>query len=198
MLRKKQGPDDPRWPSKKQDRNELICNLFKQGVPMTKIGEDYNLSRQRVQQILKRYNLGAEDGGKYVTELKQRPQKLKEQRERERIAKEKKRLRRLRQFGCSEELWQKLRATHSDYYHSAVGRYQRLKFNCHSRGIPFLLTLGQWWRKWNSSGKYNLYGQNSGMYVLGRKDLKGPFSATNCVVRKANDNSAYARYFDYS
>lgn len=36
------------------ERNAAICNLVRQGVPMVRVGERYGISRQRVEQILRR------------------------------------------------------------------------------------------------------------------------------------------------
>ena len=62
---------------------------------------------------------------------------------------------------------------------------------CHAtkvRGIPFLLTIEQWWDIWQQSGQWENRGPHTGQYVMSRYKDQGPYEVGNVFIQTAGDN----------
>ncbi len=58
--------------------------------------------------------------------------------------------------------------------------------------VPWELTLGQWWKIWQDSGKWEERGRGTG-YGLTRIDTTKPFSVDNVVIETAQESMRHRR-----
>jgi predicted DNA-binding protein YlxM (UPF0122 family) len=165
-----------------EGRDDEICELYRSGYTMQEIGDRYNISRQRIQQILAKFNMTYEDGGNHVKSVARQEQLKQEMDERS-----------FNNYGYTREQFHMLRGTHEDYNKSALGKWYQFKKNCEIHGFELQLTPLEWWDIWQKSGKFHLLERAGDGYCLGRIDQKGPFSKENCVVRKFSENCRYTR-----
>jgi hypothetical protein len=61
------------------------------------------------------------------------------------------------------------------------------------RGIEFLLTFGEWWTIWETSGKWEQRGCRKGQYVMARHGDIGPYQRDNVRICTVSDNYADRR-----
>lgn len=61
---------------------------------------------------------------------------------------------------------------------------------CHSkiRGIPFLLSIAEWWNIWQLSGQYENRGPHTGRYCMSRYGDVGPYSIGNVFIQLSTKN----------
>lgn len=163
-------------------RNQEIVSLYQSGQTLEAIGQQFNLTRQRVQQILKDFNLSRPDGGVSVRRLTKQTEK-----DARYIArwghtfKEHKRLlaigRELMKQGESRE-------------RTPIFAFRRQRQNARARGIEWNLTLAQWWAIWGFSGKWSKRGLGRDRYVMSRHSDTGPYSVENCFIQESTDNNS--------
>lgn len=68
-------------------------------------------------------------------------------------------------------------------------RYEEQRRTAKGRGIPFLLTYGEWLLVWQESGHLNERGRQRGQYVMARFGDAGPYSVGNVKIILHADNS---------
>jgi hypothetical protein len=69
----------------------------------------------------------------------------------------------------------------------------RAKYRAHRdaalhRGIPFLLSFGQWWSIWQRSGHWDERGKRRGQYQMARFADQGPYELGNVRVCTVTEN----------
>lgn len=69
-----------------------------------------------------------------------------------------------------------------------TGAFARQRQNARQRGIPWNLSLDEWWAVWESSGKWHLRGRGSG-YVMSRYGDKGAYQTGNVFIQAARINN---------
>jgi hypothetical protein len=70
----------------------------------------------------------------------------------------------------------------------ARGKYRRHRGNATDRGIPFLLSFGQWWSVWQRSGHWCQRGRRRGQYVMARFGDQGAYEVGNVRICTVADN----------
>lgn len=143
------------------NRTEQMGQLFESGRTYAEIGLAFNLSRQRVHQILSAVGYSGEDGGAAIV-WNVRRSELREKQEKEHIEK----------YGLSVDQVRELRRA------GVTRKFQAQRRNAQVRSIEWELTLGQWWRLWQESGLWGKRGRGDG-YCMARKGDIGPYSACN-------------------
>lgn len=71
--------------------------------------------------------------------------------------------------------------------------YSRQRENAKRRGIPWEMSLGQWWGLWKESGQWKNRGIFKGQYCMSRFGDEGPYAPNNVAIIPNADNSREAR-----
>jgi hypothetical protein len=156
-------------------RAEKMSAMFRQGLTMEVIGSHFELTRERVRQILKKAGLVGCDGGQRVTAVarKQRRSTVLDSRSLIRHGLPHAEVRRLSAIG-------------------ALRAYRQQRTNAKNRGVAFKLNLAQWWAVWQASGKWELRGRGIGHYCMSRIKDSGGYEVGNVHVQEAVENSREA------
>lgn len=164
----------------KSQRTSTIIEMHRDGQTLNEIGETLNLTRQRIQQILSKEGISARDGGAYVRKDK--------------VAASKK-MAHLERWGCFEEDMREVRSiarkmleAGASWGQTPVGAFVYQKRNAITRGIEFKFKFWDWWRVWESSGKWDSRGQGSEKYMMCRIKEPGAYEPGNVYIGTAADN----------
>ncbi len=155
------------------DHSQVIAD-FSSGISMPEIGRRNGVSRQRVQQILRKHGLRKEDGGhavKMATLLAKRAADKK--------AKANEQC--LNRYGC----------THDEFLRiplEARSAYGRQKANAGHRKIGWAFTLYTWWQVWEKSGMWEARGRGSGSCCMARRNDIGIYSPDNVYICTNHQN----------
>lgn len=166
-----------------EDRELAMVALFREGYTLQEIGDEFDLTRERVRQLLKRHGLTGKDGG-------QRRKTLDKEAEEE----QEKENRCIERWGMGRRELRKLRAMHPNRWKSPIGYFVSQRNNAKKRGIQWNLTLKEWWDIWQESGKWDQRGRNSGEYVMARYGDTGPYEVGNVKIIQCSDNVREVRY----
>lgn len=98
-------------------------------------------------------------------------------------------------YGCTKEQWLFLRDFGLSMVEVGASKdatplraYQHQRFAAESRrGIPFRLTIWEWWGIWQASGKWPERGVGRG-YMMCRKGDKGAYEAGNVYIGPGDKN----------
>lgn len=167
------------------EKHNAICNLFKSGIPATKIGSRFNITRERVRQILNKYGVVKTDGGFYVAN------------EKKKIAKKEAWLNKImRYWGITKRDWLSIRrdTNHAEY----IRAFKCQRNAAPQRGIDFNLTYWEWKKIWDDSGLWEKRGRGKNGYCMARKHDIGPYAVGNVDIIPVPQNSAegFKRYWD--
>lgn len=155
-------------------RTAKMVEMYRQGVTLQKIGDQFKLTRERVRQVI-RPHIDSSDGGRsYSASVKR------DKRERERD------LQARLSHGVGYEELKVLRAERITL------AYIEHKRNARIRGIEWLLTFAEWLSIWKASGKLHLRGRGKGRYVMSRVCDDGPYAVGNVHIQLATENSREA------
>lgn len=156
-------------------RAQQMAAMYRQGLTLAKIGAYFNLTRERVRQILSRMGVTRHDGGQRLlaaAKLARKTGALEA---------------RIRQtWGLDIATWRALRAD------GTIRRYEQQRQTSSARAIPFLLTFAEWFGVWEASGKYALCGKGKGHYCMSRIRDDGPYALGNVHIQTCVDNSKEA------
>ena len=172
LIRGKRGP----VPSPKSERAELMESMYRQGMTMQAIGEKYNVTRERVRQVLKRAGVDHSCGGQTVQASLKRNAA-----ERSRVAAQ---ARRAEKWGVPFDLLAELRSN------GTIRAFEQQRKNSRARGIVWKLTFGQWFAVWQASGKLHLRGRGKGRYCMSRHRDEGGYELGNVHVQLCTTNSS--------
>lgn len=167
-------------------RDELICEMFRAGRTLTEIGRCFGVSRQRIHQITSyRHGLAKEEGGRAI--------KAEVNRARARARRDAKSL---AKRGCTFEQWQHLRELSRAAVRSGKGKcqaplgaFRTQRNHARRRGIPWRLTLWQWWSVWDASGHWHERGRGQG-FVMCRIADEGGYELGNVFIAPAVENNS--------
>lgn len=177
---RKTGPDK---------RASQMIALYRSGHTLVHTGAVFSVTRERVRQIITKYagRLSATCGQSMITRSK---------RDRARAERND---RCLAKWGCGLDEYRRIRAIEKDMLAQGFGAYRTPRFayssqrnNARHRGIPWELTLGQWWSIWEASGKWEQRGRGQG-YVMCRRGDAGPYAVGNVFIATARENCSDRR-----
>ena len=77
-----------------------------------------------------------------------------------------------------------------EYGKTPVPKYHAHRQDAKRRGIPFLMTLEEWWDIWQSSGKWEQRGPRRGQYVMARFGDQGAYEPGNVKICPVRENMA--------
>lgn len=155
----------------KRDRD--IAAMFRAGDTLQRIGDRYDISKERVRQILLyRFDLSSCD--------RVRPSPRKEARLAAKDAATR------QKYGCTWAQYVALRDMRKPTRAFAAQRC-----SARARGIEWGFTLWQWWEIWKKSGKWSKRGRGEG-YCMCRIGDIGPYAPNNVFIATNSLNVIYA------
>lgn len=143
-------------------RTELIA-----GKRLKDVAHEMGVTHQRISQIAKK--IGVTPMGRRLARPKVRPQEKAESRAQ-------------KLYAVTYELFLVLKAK------GAITAFQAQRHNAMTRGIPWQINLGDWWRVWKESGHWQSRGRCLGQYVMGRKGDVGPYEVGNVYITTCSAN----------
>lgn len=168
------------------ERNKAIAELYKTGKTFQEIGEQYELTGERVRQIVKSIGIYRNQGGAYIKSKARMD------------ASEKKRLqswdkRSFKKYGCSYE---EVKRISGGRLSDGIARnYINQRNSSMQRGIEWSISFPDWVDAWKSSGNWNNRGCSEDGYCLARKDFTVGFTKDNVVVEKLSKLVTRTRNF---
>jgi DNA-binding CsgD family transcriptional regulator len=170
------------------ERSSEMADLYRGGSTLEDIGQKFELSRERVRQILSKSGINKNDAGWKATRAAARQASLKDKWN---SSLESKNKRCLNYYGCPYEV---LRQANGDDNISRTGSpaqcYLRQRESSHKRGIAWEITFPEWWRVWQESGKWPERGRGRDKYCMSRIGDRGPYRADNVAIVTNAQNSS--------
>lgn len=167
---------------RKQDQLDLsneYASHYKAGKTLQEVAEIYGVTRQRVQQVLKRVGCNWETSGRLQRSIdaeESRRNKAKEHLASQ-IAK---------RWGCSVEEWKKGKSNGN------IQRFVTQRKNAKHRGIEWNFTYKQWIDWWAETGNIDNRGRGKELFCMSRLNDTGPYSPENVVCKTICENSREA------
>ena len=162
----------------RQERNVRIATLYQEGIPSTVLSERFHLTRERIRQILAVQGIGKQQGGVHVKaqRLHSKALALRNKRYQDHYGHD---------WGVHKALLlrdRQARKAGTSVDMTVVGRYRRQRANALKNGYPFTLTLAEWWKTWQESGKWELSGRGRGRYAMVRLDTRKGYELGNVAI----------------
>lgn len=164
------------------DREIDIKYRYEHGQTLNEIGLIYQVTRERIRQILKEYfNIVGENGGAAIKHF------VKES-ARNKLAIEKKKKKIARILGCTEEFFEEVNKGDAIWKPGSPSRFfVDQKRNAKKRKVEWHLTFKEWWDIWQESGKYNQRGRGKG-YCMTRIGDTGGYQVGNVEIKTIGEN----------
>lgn len=156
----------------REARRSKMAEMYRQGVTLAKIGEQFGMTRERVRQIIGPLGLNGMNGGASVVAKVRRVS-----RDNDLEAKC------LAKYGLPVAVVRQLR---KDRVTRAFQAQRQSAFN---RGIAWELSFAQWFAVWQASGKLHLRGRGRGKYVMSRMSDAGGYELGNVHIQLATENN---------
>lgn len=157
-------------------RAQRMLDMYRQGLTLAKIGEQFGVTRERVRQIAKKF--GAVRAG--IAMRSARNDQKKDAKQRSFAA------RVFAKWGVEVDLWRELRAN------GTVRAYEQQRQSSSIRGIGWHLTFADWYAVWQASGKLHLRGRGKGKYCMSRIKDGGAYELGNVHIQLCTVNSQEA------
>lgn len=171
-----------------EPRAEAMAAMFMSGKTLAEIGALYDLTRERVRQIItKHHGMTRENGGQAV-----RAERRRDAAELRREAKS------LKKNGCTfaeyrelVELGANLMAEGATRERTPVGAWNSQRSNARARGVEWSLKIWDWWQLWQQSGKWDVRGRQKGQYVMCRFGDVGAYEVGNVYIATCSHNCSH-------
>lgn len=179
------------WKEYKTKRADEMASMYRSGMTLQEIGVRYQLTRERVRQILKLAGLNHTDGGAHIRAVTNGCHVRKKQAQDANS---------IRRFGLSKTEMDAIRrrygsgSSKTSPIHIFVS--QRRNMVIHHK-IPWELTFAEWWKIWQASGKWKerIGSRRRFTYTLARINGIGAFTADNVhIIRLAAAARQYQRH----
>lgn len=158
------------------ERAQRMATMYRQGLTLEKIGAEFNLTRERVRQVITKCGAARSRLDMLAT--------FKESKAAQKQAQIAARI--MAAWGVDRELHHELRAN------GTIRAFEQQKQSSSNRGITWALSFAQWYAIWQASGKLHLRGRGKGRYCMARIRDEGGYVLGNVHVQLASDNSADA------
>jgi hypothetical protein len=171
-----------------QPRDIEMMEMYRQGMTLAAIGTHYNVSRQRIDQILKLHGIGRLDGGQSLhtflaTHDTVAKLRAKNEAQEQRI---------FARTGMTLDQW-KAHSAEWGNDNDPTSPYHKFKSQRNNaqnkRGIAWGMTFAQWWQLWQESGKWAERGRGNG-YCMARWGDSGGYEIGNVEICRGNQNVA--------
>lgn len=156
-------------------RQQDMIAMFKAGDTLAQIGKSYGISRERVRQILKMFDVAAESGGASVRAFLNVDKLVVTKKNREELLERKIRAR----WSISMEDYLDIR---SRFGYAPFRAYIGQRFSARRRGIVWEFTFMVWWQCWQESGVWNRRGIGFNRYCMARHGDSGAYSPANVYI----------------
>src|SRR5258708_1084180 len=172
-------------------RDSIMIGMFTRGMTYQEIGEAYGVSRQRIEQIMRRNGITKEQGGFGLQSLIRVAVK-KEARE---IALRNKEEKVFKVYGCSAEKILELTGSLPHGYWSVSSKdypwaaYRMQRHNALGTGKGWDISFPEWWQVWQESGKWELPGRGKAT-SMPRYGDSGPYKMGNVYICTVGQNFA--------
>ena len=177
-------------PTVTPDKYQKIIEKYKNGAVLQELGTQYGVTRERIRQILRKYNIASTEGGRDIKLFLQCTTKA--QLAKDKLEQKEQKCQKL--WGCSLEFNKIMGKQHING--TPKNCFVRQRNKAKQRGISWELTLKQWWDIWQDSSHWHERGIGSGKYVMARECDLGPYSADNIKIITHNQNSKESRDMD--
>lgn len=169
------------------ERDTQILSLYREGLTLEQVSLRFNITRERVRQILRKNGVSALDGGAHLSAISNQIHEARERQSRkDRTC--------MGRFGCDWETAVRINGATNFYSHrTKTYFYFNQRHKASDRGIDFDLTLPQWWEIWEQSGKWEMRGRGKGRYCMARHGDAGPYGVGNVYIT-TNDRNAAESY----
>lgn len=179
-----------RAPKEPTERELDMKAMYVSGETLEGIGKKYDITRERVRQILKkRWGFVSEDGGQVMRSLRNIDERKNKdtQRRNHREAKS------LKYWGYSIDEYDEHVANHGTTTNrkSPMAKYNQQKRNANARNIGWNLTFKEWWNIWQDSGKWELRGRGVG-YCMARWGDSGDYDKDNVYICTTGENFSHS------
>lgn len=164
---------DPRTAPVANNRAEIVA-MWRSGATLQQVGDRYRVSRERIRQLLRGWGETKGGGGSAFRHLAKCSAKTAERDQRY-----------LALCGCDFKAFKQIRHARPAFNHQRT--------SAKSRGLPWGLTLKQWWDIWAASGKWELRGRRRGQYCMGRVKDSGGYVIGNVYITSVGENIREAR-----
>lgn len=168
-------------------RNDSMELLYRQGSTLDEIGQQYTITRERVRQILARRGITAVDGGAHLRVLASESMRMHDR----------KTLREQRSqhfFGCGiEEVKQLNDGLPLSLKGSFARIYTEQRKNAAARGIDWRITLAEYRKVWEDSGKWAERGRGKFKYCMCRTGDEGAYEIGNVTIHTNQKNGRDAQ-----
>lgn len=176
------GPGHPRGFRDANRANEMAA-LYTSGQTMQEVGDHFGVSRQYVEQVLRKLGVPQRSGG-VSTRILLSLDKFRAKRD----ARD---ARLFKKWGLSAAEYDALVATYgaSTTGTSPLKRFMEQRGTAGTRGVAWEITFKEWWTIWQESGHWEQRGRGYG-YVMARYGDSGPYSAGNVQIITQAQNSS--------
>jgi hypothetical protein len=154
------------------ERAEKMVSMYRQGLTLEKIGETFDITRERVRQILKKHGITRLHGGQTKSKESSKA-----------AAQAKQDAHYLTRYGITFARWKELRGT------GLLTAYRNQENAAKCRGIHWGLTIAQWLDVWETSGKLAQRGRGKGKYCMSRIKDEGGYVVGNVHIQLCEVNS---------
>lgn len=164
-------------------RDGDIISSYISGKTLHEIGIKYNLTRQRVQQILKRNGIARHDGGINAAVHKEK----RANKRAEHITGVD--VRSIEKYGINRNDMREINKTYSISGRSPLRLFNQQRNNARIRGVQWDFDFYGWWLIWMDSGKWFDRGRGKNKYVMARFEDDGPYSKDNVKIILSTENN---------
>lgn len=181
-------------PGADKARTMAMIELYKKGKTLQEIGDKYNLSRERIRQLLKKEGVKYDEGGQRLRTFLNATKKIAERQNR--LAKKRRKWERL--LGCP---WEEAVALNNGNPLTWTGimrggnsklplsAFLNQRHNAQIRKIAWRMTFPEWWKIWQESGKWSQRGRGM-KYGMGRYGDSGPYKVGNVYICTGAQNAS--------
>lgn len=167
-----------------EDRAFAMASMYRAGKTLNEIGEHFDLTRERVRQILTKRGITKQMGGQTVATAGHRAARWTE----------KKRVKNAscqRSYGCDYETVVSLNQGKAlSAQSSRTYAYSQQKASAGRRCVKWEMTFPEWCRVWDESGKFPQRGRGKAGYCMARKGDVGAYSADNVYITTIGQNAS--------
>lgn len=151
-------------------RAERMMEMYRSGLTLEQIGQRYDITRERVRQIIRKYGCLTPEGG-MTKRAAARRDAASSARDRRYVEK----------YGLAFAEWKA-------FSKAARNAFKYQKRSADSRGIEWRLTLKQWWDLWQESGHWQDRGRGRDRYCMARLHDSGAYEMGNAYITTNREN----------
>jgi transcriptional regulator with XRE-family HTH domain len=170
-----------------EQKHSIILGMFARGMTQEQVGQEFGISRQRVQQILSKYGIARFDGGQTIKRFLNSDEII----ARQKAKIEKRNRNREKRWGFSSEEYEEVvrHFGNSTKRTSPFRRFAEQRRNSRERGIIWNMTFADWWRVWVESGKWSQRGRGR-KFAMARYGDSGAYEVGNVYICTGAQNSS--------